>query len=161
MCIFDVQCLTTYCFRLRKLLDGNTNGKWFTISCFNFKMIPFFQISILIGHNDLCSKSCITSFQALGLTRRVKVEPRDYERNIRKSLDLLAHYLPRTFVVLLAPADVTQVKSLVNKPFLCNITHKYECPGKPNLKYLIFLEIFHFHTITYVSIANPIEPNPR
>ena len=91
-------------------------------------MISLFQISILIGHNDLCSKSCITSFQALGLTRRVKVEPRDYERNIRKSLDLLAHYLPRTFVVLLAPADVTQVKSLVNKPFLCNITHKYECP---------------------------------
>ena len=43
------------------------------------------QISILIGHNDLCSKSCLTAFQSLGLSRRVRVEPRDYERNIRKS----------------------------------------------------------------------------
>ena len=91
-------------------------------------LIELFQISILIGHNDLCSKSCITGFQSLGLTRRVNVEPKDYERNIRKSLNLLALYLPRTYVVLLAPADVTLVKSLSSKPFLCNITHKYECP---------------------------------
>ena len=43
------------------------------------------MISILIGHNDLCSKSCVTTWQRLGITNRVRVEPRDYERNIRKS----------------------------------------------------------------------------
>jgi len=86
------------------------------------------MISILIGHNDLCSYSCNTSFLSLGLGRRIRVEPQDYERNIRKSLDLLATELPRTFVVLFAPIDVTLVQSLVNKPLLCNFTHKYECP---------------------------------
>ena len=43
------------------------------------------MISLLIGHNDLCSKSCTTTWQALGITKRVRVEPWDYERNIRKS----------------------------------------------------------------------------
>ena len=47
------------------------------------------QVSILIGGNDLCSKSCVSTLQALGLSRRVKVEPRDFERNVRKSM-----YLP-------------------------------------------------------------------
>ena len=27
------------------------------------------QVSILIGHNDLCSKSCLSPFQRLGLSR--------------------------------------------------------------------------------------------
>ena len=43
------------------------------------------MISLLIGHNDLCSKSCLTTWQRLGISKRVRVEPRDYERNIRKS----------------------------------------------------------------------------
>ena len=43
-------------------------------------------------------------------------------------LDLLSRNLPRTFVVLLAPIDVTVVQSFTNKPFLCQLTHKYECP---------------------------------
>ena len=47
------------------------------------------MISILIGHNDLCSKSCVTTWQRLGITNRVRVEPQDYERNIRKSDNLL------------------------------------------------------------------------
>ena len=105
------------------------------------------QVSILIGHNDLCSKSCLSPFQRLGLSRwlfyrlyfveelyyirnlsrwlwgsstimswiwswcwqpsrRVAVEPRDYERNLRKTLKILSTSLPKTFVVLLAPIQV-------------------------------------------------------
>ena len=85
-------------------------------------------MSILIGHNDLCSYSCSTFLQSIGLSRRVKVEPRDYERNLRASLDILSSELPRTFVVLLAPVDVSIVRQLEDKPFLCSLTHKYECP---------------------------------
>ena len=85
-------------------------------------------MSILIGHNDLCSYSCSTFLQNIGIGRRVKVEPRDYERNIRKSLDILSHQLPRTFVVLLAPVDVTLVTEIKTKPLLCELTHHYECP---------------------------------
>lgn len=43
-------------------------------------------------------------------------------------LDLLSRHLPRTYVVLLAPIDVTVVQSFTNKPVLCQLTHKYECP---------------------------------
>jgi len=86
------------------------------------------MVSILIGHNDLCSKSCISTLQSLGLSRRVNVEPRDYEKNIRKSLDILASQLPRTFVVLMAPVDVTMILDLVNKPKTCVLSHLYECP---------------------------------
>ena len=31
-------------------------------------------------------------------------------------------------MVLLAPIDVTVVQSFTSKPFLCQLTHKYECP---------------------------------
>ena len=31
-------------------------------------------------------------------------------------------------MVLLAPIDVTVVQSFSNKPYLCQLTHKYECP---------------------------------
>ena len=42
-----------------------------------------------------------------GITsRRVAVEPSDYERNLRKSLNILAK-LPKTLVILLAPIQVT------------------------------------------------------
>ena len=85
-------------------------------------------MSILIGHNDLCSYSCSTFLQNIGLGRRVKVEPGDYERNIRASLDILSHELPRTFVVLLAPVDVSIVRQLEDKPFICSVAHHYECP---------------------------------
>ena len=39
-------------------------------------------------------------------SRRVAVEPRDYERNLRKTLKILSSSLPKTFVVLLAPIQV-------------------------------------------------------
>ena len=99
----------------------------------------------MIGHNDLCSKSCISTLQSLGLSRKAKVEPRDYEKNIRKSedknvkacfiltlfptgLDILVSQLPKTFVVLMAPVDVTMALDLVNKPKTCVLSHLYECP---------------------------------
>ena len=37
--------------------------------------------------------------------RRVAVEPSDYERNLRKTLDILSR-LPKTLVILLAPIQV-------------------------------------------------------
>ena len=86
------------------------------------------QVSILIGHNDLCSYSCNNFFQNIGIWRRVRVEPQGYEKNIRKSLDILSKNLPRTFVVLLAPVDVSLITELQRKPLLCELAHKYECP---------------------------------
>ena len=38
-------------------------------------------------------------------TRRVAVEPSDYERNLRKTLKILSR-LPKTLVILLAPIQV-------------------------------------------------------
>jgi len=104
------------------------------------------MVSILIGGNDLCSKSCVSTLQALGLSRRVKVEPRDFERNVRKTLDILARDLPRTFVVLMSPIDVTIALDIVNKPKTCVLSHLYECPclfgnedqgGKRRVKWLV------------------------
>ena len=43
-------------------------------------------------------------------------------------LNILRAKLPRTFVVLMAPADVTMVLNLVNKPKTCVLSHLYECP---------------------------------
>jgi len=86
------------------------------------------MVSILIGHNDLCMKSCVTPLQSFGLERRVDVEPGDYERNIRTTLDLLKINLPNTLVVLLAPIQVSLTLDIVNKGFICKIAHKLECP---------------------------------
>ena len=41
-------------------------------------------------------------------TRRVAVEPSDYERNLRKTLKILSR-LPKTLVILLAPIQVSMV----------------------------------------------------
>jgi len=84
-------------------------------------------VSILIGHNDICSKSCVSPLQQLGLSRRVSVEPWDYAAHLRASLDLLAA-LPRTMVVLMAPAQVTLALDLRSKGPLCALAHVYECP---------------------------------
>jgi len=85
-------------------------------------------VSVLIGHNDLCSKSCLSPLQRLGISRRVAVEPSDYERNLRKTLNTLSR-LPKTLVILLAPIQVSVALDLVNKGKLCEkLTHPYECP---------------------------------
>jgi len=80
-------------------------------------------VSLLIGHNDLCLKSCFG-----GSISQIRVEPEDYERNIRKSLNYLSSHLPNTLVVLMSPADVTMVLDLVNKPLMCSLSHLAECP---------------------------------
>ena len=76
--------------------------------------------------------------------RRVAVEPFDYERNLRKTLNILSK-LPKTLVILLAPIQVITTNlfktgphddhqvsvalELVNKGALCEkLTHPYECP---------------------------------
>ena len=59
---------------------------------------------------------------------RVRVEPEDYERNIRRALDYLSTHLPHTLVVLLSPADVTTALALVDKPPVCILSHTVECP---------------------------------
>ena len=43
-------------------------------------------------------------------------------------LDILVSQLPKTFVVLMAPVDVTMALDLVNKPKTCVLSHLYECP---------------------------------
>ena len=80
----------------------------------------------MIGHNDLCLKSCFSFLDSL--VSRVRVEPEDYERNIRRALDYLSTHLPHTLVVLLSPADVTAALAIVDKPPVCILSHTVECP---------------------------------
>ena len=42
-------------------------------------------------------------------------------------LDMLAQ-LPRTYVVLFSPIDVSTILNLDNKPKICSILHQYLCP---------------------------------
>ena len=127
------------------------------------------QVSILIGHNDLCSKSCLSPFQRLGLSRwwfyrlyfaeelyyirnlsrwwwvivnvddrqsyhepsrRVAVEPRDYERNLRKTLKILSSSLPKTFVVLLAPIQVLAALQIHHHHIFAHNGKWWQTPGQ-------------------------------
>ena len=94
------------------------------------------MVSVLVGHNDLCYKSCKGFLNNFIPRTRVSVE--DYEKNLRKGvighklkllcclcwfsvLKYLRSRLSKTVVLLLTPADVTLVDEVVqvmknNKP---------------------------------------------
>ena len=56
---------------------------------------------------------CVDDDDDDGITsRRVAVEPSDYERNLRKSLNILAK-LPKTLVILLAPIQVMMMMLMI------------------------------------------------
>ena len=58
-------------------------------------------------------ESCVDDDDDDGITsRRVAVEPSDYERNLRKSLNILAK-LPKTLVILLAPIQVMMMMLMI------------------------------------------------
>ena len=103
------------------------------------------MITILIGHNDICSHAC----DRFDLIFPVKDgSPKAYLKNIVTTLDILHRELPRTFVSLMPmagtefqatlietfvkcneqSADVTKVKEIYDKPLPCLLTHSYGCP---------------------------------
>jgi phospholipase B1, membrane-associated len=74
-------------------------------------------ITLFVGANDLCA-SCIN---------KAFFSPSNYVAFIKSSLDILYKELPRTFVNVLAPVDVTIAKSL-NKGLVCSYLHQFQCP---------------------------------
>ena len=68
------------------------------------------------------------------LTPRVRVEPRDYSRHLREALEVLSRHLPRTLVLLLAPAQVsltlsTETRVTSVKSGVCHPGHGGQGPG--------------------------------
>ena len=57
-------------------------------------------VTILMGHNDVCTHSCNTSFTAFDAS------PTSYMMRIRTVLDILRDNLPNTFVNFLPVLDI-------------------------------------------------------
>ena len=84
--------------------------------------VDFYQdwkmVTIIIGHNDLCSVVCNRpDFQALTETS-----------NVAEALDILYHHLPRAFVNLMPITDVSLLFDLKNLPLFCHFIRKWLCP---------------------------------
>ena len=76
------------------------------------------MVTIIIGHNDLCSVVCNRpDFQALTETS-----------NVAEALDILYHHLPRAFVNLMPITDVSLLFDLKNLPLFCHFIRKWLCP---------------------------------
>jgi phospholipase B1, membrane-associated len=75
------------------------------------------MVTMFIGANDLCAYCLNKQF----------FSPSNYVSFIKSALDILYKELPRTFVNLLAPVDVTFVKNL-NKGLVCSHLHRFQCP---------------------------------
>ena len=89
------------------------------------------MVSILIGHNDLCLKSCYTFLN--DVIPRTRVMADNYDRSVRRVVRYLQTHLPRTLVLLLTPADVTIADDVPNPPLACHFARKLECPCLFNL----------------------------
>ena len=58
-------------------------------------------VTIWMGHNDVCTHPCNTSYTAFDAS------PRPYMRRLAQALDVLRDNLPNTFVNLLPVLDIT------------------------------------------------------
>ena len=63
-------------------------------------------------------------------SRRVAVEPQDYERNLRKTLKILSSSLPKTFVVLLAPIQVLDALQIHHHHIFARNGKWWQTPGQ-------------------------------
>jgi len=76
------------------------------------------MVTILIGHNDLCSIVCMKDeFDA-----DMEVE------YVKQTLDVLYYGSPRTFVNLMPIADISQLFDLQRLPTVCALLRMYLCP---------------------------------
>ena len=86
------------------------------------KDIDFYQdwkmVTIIAGHNDLCSIVC----------NRPDFQAQTETRHVAEALDILYHHLPRTFVNLMPITDVSLLYDLKNIPLFCHIFRKWSCP---------------------------------
>lgn len=89
------------------------------------------MVSILIGHNDLCLKSCYTFLNTI--IPRTNVMAEKYERSLRRVVEYLRSALPRTILLLLTPVDVTLADDVPHTPPVCHLARKLECSCLFNL----------------------------
>ncbi|XP_053663664.1 phospholipase B1, membrane-associated-like [Anopheles marshallii] len=76
-------------------------------------------ITILIGHNDFCSRICYLPKPEKALYQ--------HEQNLLETLRLLRKYLPRTMVNIVATINVSILRTFIPKPASCVTTHSFEC----------------------------------
>ncbi|XP_052860974.1 phospholipase B1, membrane-associated-like [Anopheles cruzii] len=76
-------------------------------------------ITILIGHNDFCSRVCYLPRPEKALYY--------HEQNLITALRLLKKYLPRTMVNIVAAINVNVLRTFRPRPSQCVTTHLAEC----------------------------------
>uniref|UniRef100_A0A1Y9IW83 Phospholipase B1, membrane-associated n=1 Tax=Anopheles minimus TaxID=112268 RepID=A0A1Y9IW83_9DIPT len=76
-------------------------------------------ITILIGHNDFCSRICYLPKPEKALYQ--------HEQNLLETLRLLRKYLPRAMVNIVAAINVSILRTFFPKPPSCVTTHSIEC----------------------------------
>jgi len=79
-------------------------------------------VTILIGHNDICTHPCNTSYTSFDAS------PPFYRARVAKALDMLRDHLPRTFVNMVPLLDITITLDMTDKPPFCYFSHPYVCP---------------------------------
>ena len=79
-------------------------------------------VTILMGHNDICTHPCNTSYTAFD------ARPEPYMRRIAAALDVLRDSLPRTLVALLPVLDITITLDMAGKHPFCHLGHAWVCP---------------------------------
>lgn len=75
-------------------------------------------ITILVGYNDLCQHSCHNNSQAII----------NSVQHIQVALDYLQQNLPRTFVNLVPPADITTARAYSQVLPSCRVLYDINCP---------------------------------
>ena len=79
-------------------------------------------MTILMGHNDICTHPCNTSYTAFDAS------PPFYMKRIAEALDLLRDQLPKTFVNFLPVLDITITLDMYDKHPFCHVGHSWVCP---------------------------------
>jgi len=102
--------LTQQAARLISILSNPTDEKRWKV------------VTILIGHNDICTHPCNTSYTAFDAS------PPMYRARVATALDMLRDHLPRTFVNMVPLIDVTVTLGMADKHPFCYISHPYVCP---------------------------------
>uniref|UniRef100_A0A182JJ13 Phospholipase B1, membrane-associated n=1 Tax=Anopheles atroparvus TaxID=41427 RepID=A0A182JJ13_ANOAO len=77
-------------------------------------------ITILMGHNDFCSRNCYLPRPEKALYY--------HERNLLQTLRLLRKYLPRTMVNIVGTINVSILRTFRPRPPQCVTLHRVECP---------------------------------
>lgn len=79
-------------------------------------------VTILIGHNDVCTHPCNTTYTAFDAS------PVPYRKRVAQALDMLRDHLPNTFVNFVPVLDLNFTFDMFDKPPFCYLAHSYVCP---------------------------------